>query len=546
MLMWLTYRCGSRNQLMTESGKSSLLERYSDAVQLLDLSDELLLAIIKKIHPQVLLFCSMIDIGNNRLKQLVFDGCDSIDLTFDYPGAPHKLLMERFYSIVLPYINNNIQSLTIDLCHIRSIRNYLKENDNKALKNLTHLKIMLSVKRLKTGVPFTIVNYHMYYPEMRKPLLPIVPQYLLLLKETFDGDLFTLLHSPLMRQIQSFELDENCLLSRSITGDQFRIPEAIQLTHISISFWNFEQCFGLLVQLGSQLRSLTVTAAMVYENAGTFSTEIQSISLCLHLLERLSSVEYLTLILAIDETQRAPIAFLERLFSEKNIYRYMPNLQQFHFHIRSIFKNVSQTTIDQILRSFLKRQQLFHYVIDHFNNDYGQYQIYSLPFIGTRLDFVSNQFSLLDKCSTFSNVTILLLFDDVKSFENAFFERIAQVLPRLQTLEIINPLERREKCATTKINIIFPHLTVLILYDSHMDYTELFLFEIHLPSLIELAIDKDMLFTLIAQNQHRSKWSRWVTRWNPEFRSRNSSAQSEIPLAFRFRAEKLTKFRPNS
>ncbi len=127
-----------------------------DTVQLLDLPDELILAIIKKIYPQVLLLCSMIDIGNNRLKQLAFDGCHSIDLTFDYVCAPHELLMKRFYSEVMPHISNIIQSLTIDLHHIRSIKKYLQNNDNKTLENLTHLKIMLGAKLSKTGVPYTI------------------------------------------------------------------------------------------------------------------------------------------------------------------------------------------------------------------------------------------------------------------------------------------------------------------------------------------------------------------------------------------------------
>ncbi|CAF1491474.1 unnamed protein product [Adineta ricciae] len=478
------------------------------AVQLLDLPDELILAIIKKVHPQVLLFCSMIDIDNNRLKQLAFDGCHSIDFTFDYINAPHRSLMKRFYSDVMPLIGNSIQSLTIDLHHIRPIDEYHQNTDNKTLKNLRHLKIMLGAKRSKTGVPYTIVNHHMCYPEMRKPLLSIVPQYFLLRND-----------------IQSFELDDNCLLSNSITGKQLRIPEAVQLTHIRISFWNFAQCVGLLIQLGCQLQSLTVTIAMSDENRETLNNVIQSIScpnlkhltikmyrnfknfdVCLCLLERLSSVEHLTLLLAIDETNTTSIHFIDQLFSEKNIYRCMPNLHQFHFHIRSIFKGASQTTADQILQGFVKREQhqSFHCVIDHFNNSYGQCQIYSLPFIGTRLDFVSNRFPFFDNHSTFSSVTTMLLFDDVEPFENVFFERIAQVLPRLRTLEIINPLEQKKKSAVTKTNIIFPHLTVLILYDNHMDYTELFLYGIHLPSLIELAIDKDMLFSLIAQNQQRT------------------------------------------
>ncbi len=111
---------------------------------------------MKKISPKILLLCSMIDIGNNRLKQLAFDECHSIDLTFDYVRAPHELLMQRFYSEILPSISNKIQSLTIDLHHIRLIRNYLQNNDDQTLENLTHMKIMLGAKRPKTGVPYTI------------------------------------------------------------------------------------------------------------------------------------------------------------------------------------------------------------------------------------------------------------------------------------------------------------------------------------------------------------------------------------------------------
>ncbi|CAF4606074.1 unnamed protein product, partial [Rotaria sp. Silwood2] len=174
----------------------------------------------------------------------------------------------------------------------------------------------------------------------------------------------------------------------------------------------------------------------------------------------------------------------------------MPRLRQFNYHIRSILKNASHITIDQIRQSFRKQQQPFGCVLDHFNNNYGQCQIYSLPFIGTRLDFVSNRFPLFDINKTFSNVTILLLFDDIKPFESVFFERVAQTLPRLRTLEIINQLEQQEKTTVKKISIDFAHLAVLILYDIHMDYAQQFLCQIHLPSLIELAINQDILLTI--------------------------------------------------
>jgi hypothetical protein len=197
--------------------------------------------------------------------------------------------------------------------------------------------------------------------------------------------------------------------------------------------------------------------------------------------------------------------FIDGFLLERNILPYMPRLPQFNFHIRSILKNASHITIDQIRQSFLKQQQPFDCVLDHFKNNYGQCQIYSLPFIGTRLDFVSNRFPLFDINNTFSNVTTILLFDDVKPFESIFFERIARALPRLKTLEIINRLEQQEKTTVMKTNIDFAHLAVLILYDIHISYAEQFLCQIHLSSLIELAINKDILLTIITQNHQQAR-----------------------------------------
>jgi len=82
-------------------------------IELLDLPDELILAIMNKVKLQALLLCSIIGIRNNRLEQLALEKCHSIDLTFDYYKAPHQQLMERFYSHVLPSIYNNIQSLQL-------------------------------------------------------------------------------------------------------------------------------------------------------------------------------------------------------------------------------------------------------------------------------------------------------------------------------------------------------------------------------------------------------------------------------------------------
>lgn len=221
---------------------------------------------------------------------------------------------------------------------------------------------------------------------------------------------------------------------------------------------------------------------------------------CISLLQQLSNVEHLTLVLAIDKRDTTQNYSIDRLYLETNIVIYMPYLRQFHYHIRLVLNNVSHLTFNE---NFLQQEQSFGDTIDYFRNNYVQYQMYSLPFVGNRLDFVSNRFPLFNN-KTFSNVTILTLFDDVKPFENSFFENVARTLPRLRTLEIINLLEQQENTITTKTNIIFTHLTVLILYDVHMDYMKQFLYEFHLPSLIELAFDKHLLFTVFAQNQQRT------------------------------------------
>jgi hypothetical protein len=123
---------------------------------LVDLPDELILTIMKQVKPKVLLLCSIIGTGNNRLEELAFDKCDTIDLTFDYFQSPYQFLIQRFYSHVMPCIINNIQSLTLNIQHIPNIITFAERNSNGILPNLTHLKIMLGKQHSVTGTPYTL------------------------------------------------------------------------------------------------------------------------------------------------------------------------------------------------------------------------------------------------------------------------------------------------------------------------------------------------------------------------------------------------------
>jgi len=225
----------------------------------------------------------------------------------------------------------------------------------------------------------------------------------------------------------------------------------------------------------------------------------------LRLFQRLSTVEHLTLILAIGVRGVGLNHFIDGFDLQRDIVSYMPHLRQFHFHIRSVLKSTSHINIDTIRQSFAQQKQPVDCALDYFNNNYSQCQIYSLPFIGNSLDFISNRFPLFDVNNTFSNVTRLLLFDDIKPFEKAFFERVARALPHLKILDVYNQLEQEEKIKITTNLIEFPQLVGLILHYIHADYVEQLLYRSRLPCLLELIIRQDLLLALIADNNKQAR-----------------------------------------
>jgi hypothetical protein len=205
-------------------------------------------------------------------------------------------------------------------------------------------------------------------------------------------------------------------------------------------------------------------------------------------------------LLAIGVTGSRPDHFIDGFDLQRDIISFMPHLRQFNFHIRSILKNPPHMDIDRIRQSFIKQQSFVDCALDYFNYNYGQCQIYSLPFIGTRLDFISNRFPLFDTQNTFSNVTSLLLFDNIKPFESDFFECVARALPRLRILDVFNRLKQVEKKKTTTNLIEFPQLTALILHNIHLNYAEQLLCRSRLPCLVELIINFNSLLDIIVGN----------------------------------------------
>jgi hypothetical protein len=81
-----------------------------------------------------------------------------------------------------------------------------------------------------------------------------------------------------MRSVQSFELDDICMLAGSPWDDGLRFDQAIRLTHIHISFFKFRECIYLLNQLGSQLHSFTVNIECIREYDRDLISKIRLVS----------------------------------------------------------------------------------------------------------------------------------------------------------------------------------------------------------------------------------------------------------------------------
>ncbi|CAF1558579.1 unnamed protein product [Rotaria sordida] len=114
---------------------------------------------MNKIKPEVLLVCSIITVGNNRLEQVALDKCHSIDLTFDCFQSAHESLIQRLYSDVMSRISNNIQSLILNIEHLPKMIGFAEKECNGILPNLTHLKIMLDRESRGTGTPHALGKF---------------------------------------------------------------------------------------------------------------------------------------------------------------------------------------------------------------------------------------------------------------------------------------------------------------------------------------------------------------------------------------------------
>ncbi|CAM4741141.1 unnamed protein product [Rotaria magnacalcarata] len=433
-------------------------------VRLLDLPDEILLIILKKLNNIDVLY-SLLDVNNGRLNILAQENTFTNILKF--PRRYTYALIDRFCIDILPRIHHNVKCF---ITHPFCMKRILLATD---YPNLTELKIF----HFKQGITLdylTKLSITGPYPISMYPGLSL----------------------------------------RYLPSTTFSSPT---LTHLYINVKTFDDCLYLL---DGRLRKLTTLCVNIYSideystivhnmdklfNLKCFSLksffQFKQYDKILSLVRRMSNLEKLTLYLPIKGRNRV----IDGTYVQHDILDYMPQLHSFIFYICTyvetvdLFYKLSNEDIQQTLTNI--GQQHVTSIVNYIDSHRAACSIFSLPFQFDYLKNLGNKFPNI----IFSYVTHLLV-QDTDPFEHEFFMRIARSFPLLKHLRIFNVESQvldglitfsSDNCQLHSI-IEYHHLTILNVQYAHRDYVEQFLNETKtfIPCLTEFEFSVDHLKTV--------------------------------------------------
>jgi hypothetical protein len=225
-----------------------------------------------------------------------------------------------------------------------------------------------------------------------------------------------------------------------------------------------------------------------YFSLTSFDPTYKYDELIVPLLRRMINLEELKLYLSVIRYNSNYIDGFE-LYDQ--ILIYMTRLNKFTFNIdtRVFNKNVTFELLsnEDIQRSFIERgyQQVASYVHKKSFTSDSKCHIYSLPYDFEYFVNLDNSF----QGGMFHKVRYSKM-GDIHAFEHKLFQLISQDLPFLEFLYICNAHRQKYKQHSSTL-ITFPHLTLLDLQCTHVDYAEQFLLKknVHLPRLLNLCIE---------------------------------------------------------
>ncbi|CAF0798981.1 unnamed protein product [Adineta steineri] len=481
-------------------------------IHLLDLPDEILLIILKKLNNIDVLY-SLFDINNGRL-DILAQGITFTDI-LKFISIDNIPIIDRFCIDILPRINHNVKCFAFDPVFMERI---LLATD---YPNLTKLTIIHFQKAIA-------LNYFTDESSLRSIFQEQITNLILISDDENEMECLPNIYAEdVYADILIFfkNLKKLSFVKSSVVLDS-RLPfyyspcttfSSPILTHLYINVETLDDCFYLL---DGRLRKLTTLCVNVH-HMDTFSGyghninkkllnlkyfalkssyAFQKYDIIVLLLRRMSNLEKLTLNISMEGRN----SIIDGSCVQHDILDHMPQLRSFTFYICTYIGPItlpyklSSEDIQQTLTNI--GQQHVSSIVNYFtgcvNSDFGigvACSMFSLPFEFDYLQDLGNRFPSI----VFSYVTYLVI-RDIIPFEHEFFMRIARFFPLLKHLCIRNKKSQEldglmtfssDNCQLHSI-IEYPHLAILDVKFSDTDYVEQFLNETKtfIPCLTELGV----------------------------------------------------------
>ncbi|CAF3753336.1 unnamed protein product [Rotaria socialis] len=503
-------------------------------VGLLDLPDEILLMILKKLDNIDVLY-SLLDVDNQRLDIIAQGNIFINTLNFVFTTFTNDIssindtMVDRFCRNILPRIHYNIKSLTVDSLSMERIlfcvdypnltelklfnfngkiaSHYFRDKgpfDGHLVRQITDLALVFQNTIYDTSTHYSLDTYRF-------------------IMQIFGN----LKHLSIIGSYRWMFLDLSYHKSLPPSPVTF---SSSTLTKLRIRVISYAACLAVLDGRFKQLRTLIVDIIDIdlhqsyvcnmddLPNLKCFS--LTTTSTCFmdmfiesipFLFRRMINLEELTLQLSVI----MGTVFIDGTHIYNNILIHLQQLRIFNFCI------CTDLRIDHLVHHLSKYdiQRTFSNAIYQDVDCMVQYgcnratcHVFSLPFIFDYIGYIGNTFPSI----TFIHVRRLFVCDLVP-FEHEFFIRIASCFPLLEHLSMYNigpqlKVSTKLKSDNSRMNSIvkYSHLIWLELECVHIDYVEQFLNETktHLPSLTRLTIYYSVLCNVTED------FTRYITRRN--------------------------------
>ncbi|CAF2418395.1 unnamed protein product [Rotaria sp. Silwood2] len=465
------------------------------SIHFLDLPDEILLIITKKLCPIDVLY-SLLGV-NKRLDTIARYIVHTKFLDFSIISSNSQfspvddVVLDRFCAQILPQIYQHLKVLVFEqLCMKRIL--LACQYPNLRIINIINYKPNIFSQYLTEESPIV----HLFRKQIAH--ITITNRKKEASNESFtDGcaHIFTICKQLTFFDMSRFTSNGNAQLLL-----YNRLPNTCFSSNLRTLFVNvatFDDCLCLLDGRLSQLSSFTVNISSIKRSSTITNNRnvlpnLTEFSLFCYSLTNAYDCHIVPLL-------RQRLTFIDRIHLDEQVLNYMSKLNSFTFHICT-FISTSNTvqflSTNDIQKTFIDwKYSLISCCVDYFSNEIGLCHIYSTPVKITRFMYVTNSF----RGSHFQFVTDLKLYD-THSFEHDFFEWASQAFPLLNKLTIFNLIPQENKRQISSI-IKYLHLRRLDLINAHIDYANQFLFHTYayLPRLVTLMIRYEQL-TIVTNN----------------------------------------------